>query len=247
MGNKFKDVYRIESARRPNWDYSWDGVYFVTICTGGRGMYFGDIINGQMIFSDIGQKAYGFWNDIPEHFRFVRLDEFQIMPNHVHGLIEINHHLLMEEKIPHDKNVDQACVETANLDVSNNHLDVSNNPAKTIHPDNPEPASENRHNQITDRDETARFAGSTSVQPNENRYRTIAASEKWKPGTLGAIMNQYKRAVTIDARKINPEFYWQTRYYDRIVKDQNSLVNIRNYIRNNPKKWAKDELNPDNI
>ncbi len=106
MGEKFKDIYRIEPARKPNWDYSWDGMYYVTICTGGRELYFGDVVNGQMIFSDIGQKANGFWKEVPEHFRFVRLDEFQIMPDHVHGLIEINHNLLKEEKIPDNKDVD---------------------------------------------------------------------------------------------------------------------------------------------
>ena len=64
---------------------------------------------------------------------------------------------------------------------------------------------------------------------------------------MGTIINQYKRAVRIGARKIDSEFYWQTRYYDSIVKDRNSLDNIRNYIRKNPENWAKDELNPDNI
>ncbi len=45
----------------------------------------------------------------------------------------------MSEKIPHDKNVDLSCVETANLDVSNNHPDVSNNPdVAKMEFDNPE-------------------------------------------------------------------------------------------------------------
>ncbi len=110
MGEKFKGIYRIEPARKPNWDYSLDGMYYVTICTGGRELYFGDVVNGQMIFSDIGQKATGFWKEIPEHFKFVRLNEFQIMPNHVHGLIEINHNFLKEEKIQDNKDVDRDCV-----------------------------------------------------------------------------------------------------------------------------------------
>lgn len=56
--------------------------------------------------------------EIPEHFKFVRLHEFQIMPNHIHGMIEINHNLLNGEKFPDRKYVDRKRVETARLAVS---------------------------------------------------------------------------------------------------------------------------------
>ena len=64
----YKNKYRSESARLGNWDYGSNATYFVTICTGCREWYFGDIINDEMIFSDIGEIAYNYWTDIPKHF-----------------------------------------------------------------------------------------------------------------------------------------------------------------------------------
>src|SRR3989338_6303074 len=89
MSDKFRDKYRIPSSRLPNWDYSSNGYYFITICTKGRKQYFGEIINNVMCLSIIGEIAKKYWLEIPKHFPFVELDEFVVMPNHVHGIIVI--------------------------------------------------------------------------------------------------------------------------------------------------------------
>ncbi len=52
---KFQNKYRIPSARLQNWDYGWNAMYFVTICTRNRKCYFGDIENGKMQLSGIGE------------------------------------------------------------------------------------------------------------------------------------------------------------------------------------------------
>jgi len=70
--------------------------------------------------------------------------------------------------------------------------------------------------------------------------RTAHASQKWHPGTLGVIINQYKRMVTIRARKIHADFGWQSRFHDHIIRNDASLQQIRNYIRDNPGKWEHD-------
>ena len=79
--------------RKPNrlqdYDYSQTGYYLVTICTQGKVNYFGEIEKGQMRLNDIGQIATDCWQDIPEHFRNAGLDEFVVMPNHIHGIIII--------------------------------------------------------------------------------------------------------------------------------------------------------------
>ncbi len=72
--------------------------------------------------------------------------------------------------------------------------------------------------------------------------QTMAASKKWKPETLGVIINQYKRKVTIDIRRINPHFAWQTRFYDHIIRNHESYVRIEQYIINNPLKWVDDQF-----
>jgi REP element-mobilizing transposase RayT len=90
MADKFKNKYKIQSVRLQGYNYAQNGIYFVTICTKNREYFFGEVINGKMILSDAGKIASQFWKEIPKHFPFVNLDEYQIMPNHLHGIIEIN-------------------------------------------------------------------------------------------------------------------------------------------------------------
>jgi len=65
---------------------------------------------------------------------------------------------------------------------------------------------------------------------------------KWKSGTLGVIINQYKRICTINARKTDPDFGWHTRFHDHVIQDNESYIRIRNYIVDNPKNWNNDKF-----
>ena len=90
---KFRNKYRISSSRWQKWDYSSNAAYYVTICTQHHVCYFGDIVlvpEKTMQFTQIGSIAHQYWCEIPNHFPFVELDVFVIMPNHVHGIIVIN-------------------------------------------------------------------------------------------------------------------------------------------------------------
>jgi len=88
----YKNRYRIESTRMKDWDYSSNGYYFITICTKYRKHLFGEINNGRMILSEIGGIAFQYWQEIPNHFLSVQLDKFEIMPDHMHGIIIIGSH-----------------------------------------------------------------------------------------------------------------------------------------------------------
>ena len=88
--DKFKNKYRIASARLQNWDYGSDGAYFITICTKNREHYFGEILNGEMQLSEIGKLAENHWMDIPKHFPFIELGNFVVMPDHTHGILIID-------------------------------------------------------------------------------------------------------------------------------------------------------------
>lgn len=84
--------YRSPSARASWWDYRSKGVYFVTICTHKGLPFFGSIHSGKMQLSDMGRIALQCWKDIPQHSAAtVSLDAFIIMPNHIHGIIVIEH------------------------------------------------------------------------------------------------------------------------------------------------------------
>lgn len=77
--------------RLKGWDYRNPGLYFVTICTKGRQQHFGKINDGIMGLSVPGCVAWHFWREIPEHQSNVVLDEFIVMPDHLHGIVGIKH------------------------------------------------------------------------------------------------------------------------------------------------------------
>ena len=78
------------SIRLPDYDYSRPGAYFITMVTYQRDCLFGNIVDGKMHLSAMGQIAEEHWRLIPEHFPQVELGAYVIMPNHVHGIIIIN-------------------------------------------------------------------------------------------------------------------------------------------------------------
>ena len=78
------------SIRLADYDYSQPGAYFITLVTYQRERLFGNIANGEMRFSSMGQIAEEHWRLIPEHFPHVELGAYVVMPNHVHGIIIIN-------------------------------------------------------------------------------------------------------------------------------------------------------------
>ncbi len=81
-------TYR-RSIRWRDYDYRWEGVYFVTICTYRQANLFGTIVNEELVLNDLGTIAHEEWLKISELRINVLLDRSVVMPNHVHGLIII--------------------------------------------------------------------------------------------------------------------------------------------------------------
>ncbi|GIW45213.1 MAG: hypothetical protein KatS3mg077_2495 [Candidatus Binatia bacterium] len=82
------------SIRLKGYDYTQPGAYFVTLCTLNRQCLFGEVVDGQMRLNEAGHVAQRCWADIPNHFPHVQLDAFIVMPNHVHGVLVIAHHVV---------------------------------------------------------------------------------------------------------------------------------------------------------
>lgn len=76
------------SIRLQGYDYSQEGLYFITLCCQDRAHLFGEIVDGEMILNDAGLQAQKCWQDIPNHLANAVLHEYIIMPNHIHGIIE---------------------------------------------------------------------------------------------------------------------------------------------------------------
>ncbi len=85
----YKNKYRIECARCRNWDYSSNGYYFITICTHNREHFFGEVMADQMQLSLVGEIVAEELQKTEQIRPNVALDEWVVMPNHVHGIIII--------------------------------------------------------------------------------------------------------------------------------------------------------------
>lgn len=86
---KFKNKYKIGSHRLPNWDYSADALYFLTIVTQNRNCILGNVINAEIILSEMGEIVN---NEFLKSFDIRKelfLCEYVIMPNHLHTIVEI--------------------------------------------------------------------------------------------------------------------------------------------------------------
>ncbi len=76
--------------RLPGYDYSQNGYYFITVCVHNHAQWFGEIKNGEMILNKYAEIVRKCWYDLPIYYKNVKLDEFVIMPNHIHGIIIID-------------------------------------------------------------------------------------------------------------------------------------------------------------
>ncbi len=83
------NIHHRRSIRLKGYDYSQQGLYFITLCVQNRVCLFGEIVNGEMTENAAGKTARQCWNDIPNHYPQVILHEFVVMPNHIHGIIQI--------------------------------------------------------------------------------------------------------------------------------------------------------------
>ena len=88
-----------KALRLKSFDYSSEGFYFVTICTQDRQCLFGAVVGAgpgagpQMVLNDAGYMVKSIWNEMPDYYPGVYIDEFVVMPNHVHGIISIDNRM----------------------------------------------------------------------------------------------------------------------------------------------------------
>jgi REP element-mobilizing transposase RayT len=121
MSEKFKNKYRITSARLQNWDYSTSGMYFITICTANREHFFGEIKKGKMHLNEIGQWVTQQWLKTFEMRPDMNLQmgEYVVMPNHFHAIIIIgdNKYNTHRGALTHRRDA-MHCVSTATADAT---------------------------------------------------------------------------------------------------------------------------------
>jgi REP element-mobilizing transposase RayT len=82
------EIHHRRSVRLNGYDYSQTGYYFLTICTQEHKCLFGKIENDIMVLNDAGKMIDHWWNELKNKFQ-IELDQYVIMPNHFHGVINI--------------------------------------------------------------------------------------------------------------------------------------------------------------
>ncbi len=85
------NFYKRKQLRLKQYNYANSGLYFITICGQNRIKYFGEIVNGELKLNQSGRMIEHLWLDILKRFNSIELEEYIIMPNHFHAIIEIKH------------------------------------------------------------------------------------------------------------------------------------------------------------
>ena len=201
------------SIRLPNYNYGQAGAYFVTMCTYKKQGWFGDVKRGEMQLNLIGQIVVQEWLKSSAIRQEIELDEWVLMPNHLHGIVWIQDQ--DQGRCDRNKELNQEGLRIEEL----NQEDLRN---KEL---NQEDLRNKKLNQ-------------------EGLRRKPLQS-----GSLGSFINGFKSSVI---RRVNLIRYhsdlpfWQRNYYESIIRDETHLINIKEYIRNNPQNWEDDAENPHN-
>ena len=167
------NTHHRRSLRLKDYDYAQAGAYFVTLCTRKRICLLGDVLDGIMQRNETGQIVAEEWLAIPTHFPHATLDQFIVMPNHMHGII---------------------------------------------------------------------IVGAQFIAPKQGMDKQGAMN---RAPTLGKMVRAFKARSTRGIRcQTNAQFAWQRNYYEHVIRDENDLARIREYITNNPLQWELDREHP---
>ncbi|MGD9976489.1 MAG: transposase [Bacteroidales bacterium] len=204
------------------YNYSSVGAYFITIVTYNREHLFGEIFNGTMVLNGLGKVAEQCWMDIPNHFPFVSTDQFVVMPNHIHGIIIINESVEANDYSPLQSD---SPTPIGNPVEAYNHTPLPcDPPIPVVHP-----VKANGYSPLPTVPPTPPFITPKFRSPSK---------------TIGSIVRGFKIGVTKWAKRSTAvENVWQPNYHDHIIRDEKSLISIRQYIYDNPRNWVNDNEN----
>ena len=218
--------HRRQSIRLMDYDYTQAGAYFVTICAQNKACRFGEAVAGEMRLSDVGWMIVDEWNGLSRRFPAVGLDVFIVMPNHIHGVIVI-------------ENI-----------VGTNPVGAGLVPALPVATGTPVATDTTTKRVTTSIGATTRVAPALDDTAVTGTVAT-GATRRVAP-TLGDVVGAFKSLTTIQyIRGVKiygwPAFHgrlWQRNYYEHIIRDEESLNRIRQYILDNPSRWSFDRDNP---
>ena len=211
---------------RATW-HDYNGAdYFITICTKNHDLYFGDVVNGRMELSEIGEWAV---KQI-EQTAIIRQNDveipmFVVMPNHIHMIVVFSdgdngrtQYSGRTQCVPTDPT--NPCRDALNASACR---DTSNVSASNVSANNgPNNVSSDARGEMDARGASLQFGPQS--------------------GNLPSVVRGIKSAVTKYAIEHDIPFAWQSRYHDHIIRNQMEMNRITDYIQNNPMKWELDRF-----
>ncbi|MFA6130936.1 MAG: transposase [Patescibacteria group bacterium] len=171
------------SIRLHKYDYSNPGYYFITINTKYSDPIFGTIHNSKIILNENGWVVRNTWDQLPNHYRHIRLDAFIIMPDHFHGIIQI--------------------LESVRAGLRPAHI--------------------NEKSQIASERDAFYWAGHRPARTQYPLSEIIRAFKSYSARRINILQNTSGKKI------------WHRNYYEHIIRDEQELFSIREYIKNNPK------------
>lgn len=217
---KFRNKYRIESNRLPRWDYSGNGVYFITLVTQHRACVLGEVVatrksRAEVQLSDFGKIVNNEWIKSFEIRNELFLDEYIIMPNHLHAILIIE--------------------KPENYSIENSDKNESTDGG------NSETHGETHA-------EHGRASQSRSVRSPDSRefVRKPQSISSFIAGFKSAInskIDDYIDNQGLDIPKYNRNnHFFQPNYHDHVIRNDIEYQRIKQYIINNPVKWMNDKF-----
>jgi len=233
------------SIRLQGYDYAQEGAYFVTIVTQDRPSLFGEIVDEKMRLNDGGATLERWWIELNNKFRTLETDEFVIMPNHFHGIIVI-------ADVGADLRVGPVGKGAHIGAPLQRPPQPTTRTGAGVNPD-VHPAHQGTHAGVP-------LQGTHPVRPVARRGAPMCA-----PGGVAGeagfahgraplptiiqwfktmTTNEYMRGVKTQGWTPFRGQLWQRNYYEHVVRDEESLNRIRQYILDNPASWEFDRENP---
>ena len=173
-----------------------------------------------MVLNDAGKIAFDEWEKLPKRFPNFELDVFQIMPNHMHGIIVLNDVVGATLAVAHD-----SIAQNDNYEMGNDNGardDDGNKGAR---------ASRAR-------------TGNATVGDIVGAYKSLVANECLKiyKTKINGAGDDGNERVRVNRAPTRIGKLWQRNYYEHIIRDEQSYQTISNYIIDNPAKWNDDKF-----
>ncbi len=258
------NLHHRRSIRLKGYDYSQAGLYFITICVNKRAHLFGHIKNRKLILNHAGTMVEKQWAELPERFTNIKLHEFIVMPNHFHAILEIVGSTLVVDPLAVDPNISNTAADQEKgqpQGIAPTGINQTGNAPTGINQTGNAPTGINQTgNAPTEINQTGNAPteiAPTGINQTGNAPTEIAPTEiiqtknPQKVKTVGDMVGAFQSIVTVEyirgVKTLNWQPFdkklWQRNYWEHIIRNETSYMNIRNYIIENPLKWDEDKFN----